>query len=417
MLYIVLLLVYLYPGLIMMDSIYFPGEAGELYYLLLRYFGLVAYLSLFFQYIWTLKSKVLDKFIPYDTRVKKHRVLGYISTSSILLHPTFYILYNIHYKVPISIDPYIALGSIGLNLALVVIVTSIFHRKLSYEIWKRIHWISFPLFSFIFFHTISIGSDIYGIHKTIFTALWIIHLLILLYKPLLELNLKLNPSMVERVNKENSEVTTLFIKSKGKFTPGQFGFLKYRYLGKWQSWHPFSISSKSGGEDISFTIKSLGDFTSKINSISPGDRVLIDYPYGGFTLKGSRDRVVFIAGGVGITPIHSMISSLYEEGQDKEVVLIYSVNYLKELLFKKEFDTIFKSRPNWTLKYVVSMEDSPYFHGFVTPDKLKEYSNNTLEGTFYLCGPKAMVSPLKKFLKGERKPKKDIRFEEFLFLP
>lgn len=414
MFYLTLLIIYIYPLYIVSGTIYMPEEAGELYYFLLRYFGMVSYVSMFFQYLWSLKLKVLERFIPYDLRIKKHRILGYITLSSIIIHPILYTLYNIAYKIPFSIDPYITLGSIAYTLTLAVVLTSIFHKKLklNYEKWKRIHWLSFGIFTFVYFHTMYLGSDMYGYHRIVFKYMWIIYLVIGVYKLIYELLITAKVYRVTGVRYESESVTTIEIPVKGNFYPGQFGFFKFKKGKKWLPWHPFTLSSRVGEDSVTFTIKNLGDFTGEVSALKAGDSVKVDFPYGGFTLKGSENRIILIAGGVGITPFHSILTSLSNSDLNKDITLIYAVNREDELIFKDEFNRLFRDNPQWNLHYVISERD-----GYVTGEKLSELCRGTLEGTFYLCGPKPMIAPLKVYLKKNRIKKRGIRAEEFLFLP
>jgi ferredoxin-NADP reductase len=64
-----------------------------------------------------------------------------------------------------------------------------------------------------------------------------------------------------------------------------------------------------------FTIKALGDFTELLIGLRPGRRVYLDGPHGQFTIDGVRSSgFVFIAGGVGITPMMSILRTLADRG-------------------------------------------------------------------------------------------------------
>ena len=65
------------------------------------------------------------------------------------------------------------------------------------------------------------------------------------------------------------------------------------------------------------TIRSLGDFTSKIDKVPTGQRVYLDGPYGAFTIGNPADMHVLIAGGIGVTPMMSMIRTLADRGDKR----------------------------------------------------------------------------------------------------
>ena len=112
-----------------------------------------------------------------------------------------------------------------------------------------------------------------------------------------------------------------------RFSPGQFGWLTlwgspFKITG-----HPFSFSSSAAAADgrVEMTIRNLGDFTSEIHKVPVGQRVYLDGPYGAFTIGNPADMHVLIAGGVGITPMMSMIRTLADRGDKRPVILLYGV--------------------------------------------------------------------------------------------
>jgi len=76
--------------------------------------------------------------------------------------------------------------------------------------------------------------------------------------------------------------------------------------------HPFSMSRRPDGTRLRLTIKAVGDFTRRIPGLKPGVRVLIDGPHGIFTARrSSSQKILMIAGGIGITPIRSLAKSWF----------------------------------------------------------------------------------------------------------
>ncbi|MGW3543284.1 hypothetical protein ACWDNI_22475 [Nocardia niigatensis] len=94
--------------------------------------------------------------------------------------------------------------------------------------------------------------------------------------------------------------------------------------------HPSSFSSSAGYTDtVQMTIKALGDFTSRVGELRPGTRALLDGPHGVFSPDlNEGPGFVLIAGGVGITPMTSILRTMADRGDSRPVLLLYASNSL-----------------------------------------------------------------------------------------
>lgn len=157
-------------------------------------------------------------------------------------------------------------------------------------------------------------------------------LLLLLYvrvfRPLVMLR---HPYRVAEVRREPSTCWTLRLEPEGhagmKFRAGQYAWLT---LGKSPcslQQHPFSFASSAlSPHRLEFAIKELSDFTRTIGQVPPGSRAYLEGPFGAFDIDANTsDQTVFIAGGIGITPIMSMLRTLRDRGDRRPLVLIYAV--------------------------------------------------------------------------------------------
>lgn len=104
---------------------------------------------------------------------------------------------------------------------------------------------------------------------------------------------------------------------------GQFAFLT---LDRKEGPHPFTISS-SWQEDgrLVFMIKGLGDYTRRLpDKLKIGDSVVVEGPYGQFNFQGEKQKQIWVAGGIGITPFISRMHDLAGSPQKNQVDLFYS---------------------------------------------------------------------------------------------
>jgi predicted ferric reductase len=81
---------------------------------------------------------------------------------------------------------------------------------------------------------------------------------------------------------------------------------------RWWTAHPFSLSEAPDGRSLRITVKALGNHTARLRSIKLGTRVVAEGPFGVFTAAAQRpDKVLLIAGGIGITPIRALLEEIH----------------------------------------------------------------------------------------------------------
>lgn len=155
-------------------------------------------------------------------------------------------------------------------------------------------------------------------------------------------------------------------------------------------------------------------------NLNVGDTIQAKAPSGSFTLDPFEPNpVVMVAGGIGITPLLSMLNTVYETGVTKTVYFIYAVMNTEDHIMKKHLAYIAAKCPNIHLHVFYASplpHDEPgsdFQHlGYVTLDKLKQVlpSNNF---KFYLCGPPPMLTKLYESLISWGVPLHDICSEAF----
>jgi predicted ferric reductase len=410
------------PVVMISRTMSFPLGTVDFFYMLGKYFGLAAYFILLFQYLWTAKIGILERLMSYDRRVSFHRTLGFLGILTVSLHPILILGTYAAEQIPLVVTPPLAFG-FGSFLLLLLIAGSTFLGRIwgvRYEAWKYLHWVTFAVITLAFFHSFRLGSDMFGFFRYFWLALWIMHVVMIVMKFIHKASRWSKSYEVSGVREECRGVYSLIMeKPEEVYLPGQFGFLSAHLGGRWQMWHPFSLTSTDDEDFISMTIKALGDFTNRIGEIQESERVKLDVAYGGFCPELVKDeRYIMIAGGVGITPIYAMCKRLKALEPPPVVYLLYTVHHESEILFRKELDSWFESIPNWKHFYIVtSQPDWKGLTGRLTPGKVEFLLQEDLSGTFFLCGPLALIRSTRKFLIGRGIPRRKIREEQFVFLP
>jgi predicted ferric reductase len=109
--------------------------------------------------------------------------------------------------------------------------------------------------------------------------------------------------------------------------PGQFAFVAFKTTHISGEFHPFTItSSPSQPGGIQFTIRCCGDWTNRIAAVSTQTQARIQGPFGRFShvFFHPDHEIVMIAGGIGITPMLSMLRYMYDHEDPRRITLIWS---------------------------------------------------------------------------------------------
>jgi predicted ferric reductase len=167
--------------------------------------------------------------------------------------------------------------------------------------------------------------------------------------------------------------------------------------------HPFSIASSAEKSPfLEFTVKERGDFTKRIKTIQPGQRVYVDAPYGSFSVDRYRaDGYAFIAGGIGVAPIMSMLRTLADRGDRRPLVLFYANKQWERTCFREELDTL-KDRLN--LRVVHILESPPEGwqgeRGYIDAEMIERNLPEDRRGIeYFICGPEAMMACVERSLR------------------
>ncbi|HSL57614.1 MAG TPA: ferric reductase-like transmembrane domain-containing protein [Acidimicrobiales bacterium] len=126
------------------------------------------------------------------------------------------------------------------------------------------------------------------------------------------------------------------------FDAGQFAFVTIADSPFSLEQHPFSVASSAReATHLEFAVKELGDFSATIGDVEPGQRVYVDGPYGSLALpRGDAPGVMFLAAGIGITPIISMLRTLRDDRSEMSAVLVCANERPDDIAYRDEIDAI-----------------------------------------------------------------------------
>ncbi len=152
---------------------------------------------------------------------------------------------------------------------------------------------------------------------------------------------------------------------------------------------------------IEFTKKiTQSDFSRVLDTLRPGDSLMIQYPFGKFTLDDPKAKVAFLSGGIGITPIRSICKYATDKKLDTDMVLVYANRSIGDIVFKEDFDIMQRQNNKLRVAHVLC-EPAPGFKcvvGLINAQVIKNEIPDYPQRKFYICGPPAMLEAMQKIL-------------------
>lgn len=231
--------------------------------------------------------------------------------------------------------------------------------RMTYETWWVIHLYAYLAVALAFLHQVHSGQAFVG--NPWATGYWTgLHVLslgsLLVFRWGLPLWRNLRHGLrVSHVVRESPDSVTVHVTGRRlDRLPARGGqFLSWRFAvpGLWWQGHPYSLSAAPDGRSLRITVKDLGDHSAAMARLRPGTRAFIEGPYGALTADHRlTDRVVLVAGGVGITPVRALLEDLPAQAH---VEVLYRAPRPESVVLHRELDAIAGSRPNTRVRYLV----------------------------------------------------------------
>ncbi len=391
-----------------------------------RLAGLLLECAILLQLVLIARIPILERSFGFDKMNKLHRYIGYSLAALFLTHPILllwgYGAINNRSGYAQFLDFFYNWEDVAkamlavLILAVIVLFTVFFRKRVQYETWHGIHLLGYVAIALAFGHQINFADVSYGWGLYRWLALnFVVFGLLLFYRFIRPLLLYYRHRFyVREIKQETPDIWSVLISGrhmdKFRFEPGQFAqwfFLDKGFILP----HPFTFSAAPNGETVRVTPKASGDFTRRIKDLRPGSKVLIDGPLGRFTAAASsRDKFLLIAGGVGITPIRALVEGLARD--KKDAVVLYSARS------ENDFALAHEIQKEVRLYKFVSDTNSPqagFESGRIDLAAIRRLVPDFLEREVYTCGPEPMMDAVELALRFAHMPKKHIHIERFAF--
>jgi predicted ferric reductase len=225
---------------------------------------------------------------------------------------------------------------------------------------------------------------------------------------------------LERVGAEPGRTTTLAMTPPDgagfRFDPGQFAWFAFGRSPFSLTLHPFSFSSSAERDEVEIAVKALGDFTSRVHELDPGTPVDVDGPHGVFSMdQDEGPGFGFIAGGVGIAGLISMLRTMADRADVRPAVLVYANGDWDSVAFRDELERL-ERRMTLTVVHVLERPPANWAGetGYVTADLLARHlPDGYRRFQYFICGPDPMMDAAESALVELGVPAERVHTERF----
>jgi predicted ferric reductase len=322
-----------------------------------RLTGLVASDLLLLQVLLMARIPWVERSYGQDALARRHRLVGFLSFWLMIVHVA---LITVGYAQSGGGDlagtgwdlvvryPGMLLAAAGTTLLLLVVVLSIraARRRQRYETWHLIHLYAYLGVGLALPHQLWTGADFvaspaarlywWGLYAAALGAVLVFRVGLPVFRS------AYHRLRVHAVVPEAPGVVSVYLSGhRLDRLPARAGqFLSWRFLDGpgWSRAHPYTLSSAPSGGLLRITVKDLGDGSSRVATLRPGTRVLVEGPYGALTadhVAGGR-KALLMAAGVGITTMRALLDDL--AGAGTEITLLYRIRRHEDAVFRTELD-------------------------------------------------------------------------------
>lgn len=433
---------YFISPIILILSLWFsnPNQYSNPLILMTMILGSFAYTWISFQFVLSARPKFIEVTFGMDKVYRFHGIMAVVGILAAVVHAI------VNEQV---IDESITTTIGGVALAFFVLISLLTMLSMSpsfilkYRPFKWLKktiegWKKFTYEQLRFIHNFTVVAYIVlNIHvlltpnardhtfiKILYMSYLVVSLSFYLYHKFVKpARLQKNKYLVTDVVKENDAVWTIKMqptkKQLKKHLPGQFAFFSFKSEKQKFQEHPFSISS-SPDDDLSITVKELGDFTKTISQLKANDPVLVEGPFGRFSyiVHPKELETVFIVGGIGITPIISMLKHMSKHDPNRKVLLIWGMNTMADQVAKEMFEEMAAKMKNLNIIPVISKDKAyPGEKGFIDQAMIQKLADkvqiNQSAAGYYICGPSILMDHGIEALLAMGVHRKRVHFEKF----
>lgn len=389
--------------------------------------GLIAACLLLLQILLSARLKLLDRIFALNNLMNTHRVSGVTIACLILFHPVLIFLPEDMSTIPVSLRYWPEF--VGGFLFLLIIGMAVtgnwrISLKIPFDTWRTLHKLTaFIVVASLFTHVLFVSETFEaGIPRVIVFSTIGLYVILFLWISLRPIRIRKYRFVLSCVAPAGKDAYALRLRPDNgnipNYFPGQFGFITLKSSHVSHEEHPFTIASSPTRSDyLEFVIRTTGDWTRSIRHLETDDRCFVDGPYGHFSHFRcvEKKEIIMISGGIGITPMLSMLRYMADTGDQRQVTLIWSNKTRDHIIFREEFKKLEARMPGLRIIHVLTREPEH-------TDEKSRLDQSGLEQLLvhcsrdagvFVCGPPRMMKDVSKALVGIGYPRRSVNTERF----
>lgn len=390
--------------------------------------GFIAFPLLTSEFALVGRIRSISELYGNDVLMFFHKYMGIAALAIVIAHPLLILPGTLSFLDPTSPVAMLRYGAWCFWLLVALAATSLLRRKLRlpYGWWMLIHYVlALAVGGAALVHILAVkGYTSHPVTRYVMIAYFVGFLIPMVrYRFWEYFRMLSRPWKVVGNHDEGGGVRTLTLRPDGHtgfdFHPGQFAWLATGNPLLTEH-HPISVASSAelGPErTVQFGVRDLGDWSGgKVPHVAVGTTMYVNGPFGAFSLDREPGQgFVFIGGGIGITPLRSMIQTMRDRGDVRPVVLFYGARNAGAVVFRRELEDLAGQMP-LTIVWVFERPDDDWKgeRGFIDAALLKRHLPVQFKRyQYFMCGPNPMMDAVEAHLVEVGVPRSRIHSERF----
>ncbi|MCU1695322.1 MAG: Respiratory burst oxidase-like protein [Mycobacterium sp.] len=396
--------------------------------------GLLSSILMILQVLLLARIPWVERAWGHDLLAHRHRWLGFWSFWLMIVHVIAFAIDRCRTNPTTAVDalldvfvrdPWMLWATVGTALIVVVVVTSIRYARarMRYESWHLLHLYAYLGMAFALPHQIADGADFHGIVAQVYW--WGLYAFALIVTIVFRILVPVYRSLYHQlrvvgVTEEGPGVVSVRMRGRhlDRLNPRSGQFFIWRFLDGpgWTRGNPYTLSDAPDGTHLRVTIQASGQGSARVADLKPGTRVAIEGPYGTMTVERRlHDRLLFMAAGVGITPLRALIGEFtYTPGT---ATLIYRYTSDEHAIFVDELELLAAERGLRVIYLPGGRRDDgswlPAGYTAADDEALEELVPAVREHDVFICGPPAWVRAVKRAAQRAGAARHQIHSEDF----